>query len=50
MKVEQYYSPSDSVEMFDRETGIYYNNSGDPLRDPDEYDDCSEGYTPFGDE
>ena len=50
MKVEQYYSPSDSIEMFDTETEIYYNSNGDPLRGPDEYDDCSEGYTPFGDE
>ena len=28
----------------------YYNNFGQLLRDPDEYNQWSEGYTPFGDE
>jgi hypothetical protein len=43
-----YYAPSDSMEDFDGE--FFYNASGDQLRDPDEYDDNTEGYTPFGDE
>jgi len=44
----KYYSPSDSMELFD---GTYfYNRSGVQLRDPSEYDTSSEGYTPFGDE
>ena len=45
---KSFYSPSGSNEWFDGNT--YYNNSGEELRDPCEYDECSEGYTPFGDE
>jgi len=44
-----YYEPSGTYEMQD-ENGIYYNRAGDQLRDPEEYDTSSEGYTPFGDE
>ena len=43
-----YYSPSDSMEYYDGEN--YYNASGDQLRDPEEFDPHSEGYTPWGDE
>jgi len=28
----------------------YYNEQGQLLRNPDEYNQYSEGYTPFGDE
>jgi hypothetical protein len=44
----EYYEPSGTMEWYDGET--FYNKSGDPLRDPKEYDVYSEGYTPFGDE
>jgi len=43
-----YYEPGDTYEYFDGER--YYNRAGDMLRDPDEYNPYSEGYTPFGDE
>lgn len=48
--IKAYYSPSDSYEDYDPETGIFYNAFGQPLRDPADYDLNSEGYTPFGDE
>lgn len=48
--IEAYYGPSDSYELMDQETGQFYNRSGQELRDPEEYNECSEGYTPFGDE
>jgi len=48
MRTKKYYSPSDSLEYY--EDGVFYNSAGDPLRDPEEYDSYSEGYTPFGDE
>lgn len=47
---EVYYPLTDSYELLDEETGIYYNHHGQELRNPDEYDVYSEGYTPFGDE
>jgi len=40
----------DGNEYYDGETGTYYNKAGQQLRDPDEYNPDSEGYTPFGDE
>jgi hypothetical protein len=43
-----YYEPSGSYEYFDGMN--YYNSNGDQLRDPEEYNHYSEGYTPFGDE
>lgn len=45
-----YYKPSDSMEYYDSENDAWYNHSGQRLRDPDEYNPLSEGYTPFGDE
>jgi hypothetical protein len=45
-----YYSPSNSFELYDNKTGIFYNQSGQELRSPEEYDLNTEGYTPFGDE
>jgi len=46
----KYYPPSDSYEHYNEETDTWYNHSGQELRDPSEYDVCTEGYTPFGDE
>lgn len=46
----EYYAPSDSMELFDEKTNTWLNWSGQQLRDPDEYNKNSEGYTPFGDE
>ena len=43
-----YYEPSSSKEYTDGEN--WYNIRGVMLRNPDEYDDDTEGYTPFGDE
>lgn len=48
--IEVYYAPSDSYELLDPKTNQFYNRSGQKLRDPEEYDQDSEGYTPFGDE
>jgi hypothetical protein len=45
---QEYYAPSDSLEYFDGEH--FYNQSGQRLRSPEEYNTHSEGYTPFGDE
>ena len=51
LKLEQvYYAPSGSYEYYDSRTDTYYNNSGQELRDPSEYNTYSEGYTPLGDE
>jgi hypothetical protein len=38
------------MELFDEKTNTWLNWSGQQLRDPDEYNKNSEGYTPFGDE
>ena len=47
MKTE-FYPPSGTFEDFDGTD--FYNASGQRLRNPREYDERSEGYTPFGDE
>jgi hypothetical protein len=50
---KEYYSPSDSEELFDPKTNTWYNLSGQRMRDPSEYDrrgNGEDGYTPFGDE
>jgi len=47
---KEYYSPSQSEELFDSKTNTWYNLSGQQMRDPSEYDRGGEGYTPFGDE
>jgi len=44
----EYYAPTGTYENYDGE--CYYNIAGDRLRDPEEYNVYSEGYTPFGDE
>jgi hypothetical protein len=46
----RYYAPSNTYEYYDPETETFYNVSGDMLRDPEEYNQNAEGYTPFGDE
>lgn len=48
--IESYYEPSGTYELMDEKTGQFYNRSGQELRDPEEYNPYSEGYTPFGDE
>lgn len=48
--IEAYYGPSESYELYNPKSGQFYNHAGQELRDPDEYDPYSEGYTPFGDE
>lgn len=45
---KEYYPPSNSYEYWDGTH--FYNLSGQQLRDPNEYNVHSEGYTPFGDE
>jgi len=47
---KEYYSPSQSQELYDTKNNIWYNLSGQQMRDPSEYDQSGEGYTPFGDE
>ena len=47
---QEYYSPSNSYEYYDTETDTWYNKLGNVLRNPEEYNPYSEGYTPFGDE
>lgn len=42
--------PHGTTALYDSETDTYYNQFGLQLRDPQEYDTTSEGYTPFGDE
>ena len=42
------YGNTVTTTYFDGEN--YYNNSGQLLRDPEEYNQWSEGYTSFGDE
>lgn len=44
-----YYAAGTSA-YYDAATDTYYNSFGQELRDPAEYDQHSEGYTPFGDE
>ena len=46
----KYYAPSDSYEYYNEENDTWYNAFGQELRDPSEYDNRTEGYTPFGDE
>mgnify|MGYP001544611570 CR=1 FL=1 len=44
-----YYGHGTSA-YYDSETDTYYNEFGQQLRNPNEYDTSGEGYTPFGDE
>ena len=45
---KEYYKPFDTYEYWDG--NHFYSSAGDQLRDPEEYNQNSEGYTPFGDE
>ena len=47
---EEVYYAAYTTAFYDEENDIYYNRSGQRLRNPKEYDNNSEGYTPFGDE
>lgn len=42
--------PCETTAWYDEENDIYYNYGGQQLRNPEEYNRHSEGYTPFGDE
>ena len=46
----EYYSPSQSEELFDSKTNTFYNRFGQQLRSPIEYDRSDPEWTPFGDE
>jgi len=46
---EEYYAAG-TTAFHDEESDLWYNQSGQQLRSPKEYDRHSEGYTPFGDE
>lgn len=46
----KYYPPSDSYELYCIETDTWFNKFNQVIRNPEEYDDSEEGYTPFGDE
>lgn len=50
MLIAKYYEPSETFETYDTETEQFYNGYGQELRNPEEYNTSSEGYTPFGDE
>lgn len=47
---KEYYAPSESTELYDEQNNVWYNLSGQQMRDPSEYDRGGEGYTPWGDE
>jgi len=44
------YAPSDSQELYDPKNKVFYNRSGQQLRNPREYDRSDPEWTPFGDE
>lgn len=44
------YGYTGTTALYDADNDVYYNEFGQQLRDPSEYDTHSEGYTPFGDE
>jgi hypothetical protein len=46
----EYYAPSDSQELYDSKHRVFYNRSGQQLRNPEEYDRTNPEWTPFGDE
>lgn len=48
VEIQEVPYPYGGTALFDGEH--YYNSSGQLLRDPSEYNQYSEGYTPFGDE
>ena len=50
MIISKFYEPSGSLEQYDTELDQWFTNSGQELRDPSDYYDDMEGYTPFGDE
>ena len=44
------YYAHGTYAYWDEEMDTYYNDFGQELRNPSEYDTSAEGYTPFGDE
>lgn len=46
--MKKFYAPTGTKELF--ENGTFFNAFGQQLRDPEEYNPYTEGYTPFGDE
>lgn len=48
--ISKFYPPTGSYESYDTDTDTFFNAYGQELRDPDDYNSDSEGYTPFGDE
>lgn len=46
--MKAFYEPSGTYETY--RNGVFFNAFGQQLRDPEEYEQSSEGYTPFGDE
>ena len=44
------YAGTGTTAFYDAENDLYYNHWGQQLRNPQEYNPHSEGYTPFGDE
>ena len=49
-ELEWVYYAVGSYAYYDASTNTYYNESGQQLRNPSEYNSSLEGYTPFGDE
>jgi hypothetical protein len=45
---KEYYSPSQSEELFDPKTNTWYNLSGHQMRDPSEYERYSDGTNQWG--
>jgi len=45
------YGSTGTIARYDEQTNTYYNEFGQDLRDPEEYDcDYEDGWTPMGDE
>lgn len=44
------YGNTGTKAFYCERNDVYYNHSGQELRDPSVYNTASEGYTPFGDE
>lgn len=49
-ELEWVYYAVGTYAYYDASTNTYYNESGQQLRDPSEYNSSLEGYTSFGDE
>lgn len=47
---EEFYQPTRTYEWYDPHDDQWYNQSGQEIRNPDEYDPSDFEYMPFGDE